>query len=252
MNKENYQRFNNNFLRIAEAFMLIKEENFSIENLYKYLDFENSEEPFYFAASYLKALIEWHRYNKNFEIDINDSKYCYKIIKYLKISKAQIQKLIKKNIEPIIGMIDINFYIQRGEFYEQFKIRKKILKNLIEHIDRNIEITEEYIRYLPKNSFFSILELCKENIQMKICLKLEANEEKELEYLFDAGLDFTYEFKIIESGIKKGLAYFFRKSIKNNIDESSNGANEIEKEINKNFPVETYKKFPELMKYIDY
>ena len=66
---------------------------------------------------------------------------------------------------------------------------------------------------------------------MKICLKLEANEEKELEYLFDAGLDFTYEFKIIEPGIKKGLAYFFRTTIKNNIDESSNGANEIEKEI---------------------
>ena len=82
--------------------------------------------------------------------------------------------------------------------------------NLIEHIDKNIRITEEYIRdYLPKNSFFIRMPLCRNNIKMKDSLKLRDDETKELEYLFDAGLDFTYELTIRKEVMKKNIKYHF-------------------------------------------
>ena len=72
------------------------------------------------------------------------------------------------------------------EFYKQFETRKKILNNLIEHCDKNIRTTQEYMRdYLPQNSIINQVVLWKENKPMKDCLMLQEEDKKDLGYLYE-------------------------------------------------------------------
>ena len=225
-----YKRYNNDFLRITDAFMIDsdddKEEeegNHYYQKVNQFLSFKNSDQCFYFAASYYKGLIEWKQYSKKFSNDWNDNDgHCKNIVKYLKKAKNQIKILIILNIEPTLKSI-LSFQKMAGNkyfkkidnyketaFYKQFETRKKILNNLIDHIDRNIRITEEYIRdYLPNNTYYNLIALWKENINMKKCLNLAEGEIKDLEYLYDAGLDFTYELKLKKHIVKKNWKYYF-------------------------------------------
>ena len=222
MSLPRYLRFNNDFLRITDAFNFEDGENLSYEELFKYLNFKDCDKCFYFAASYLKGLVEWSRYNDRFLANYNESVHCEKIIEHLKVAKTQLKQLIQINIEPTLKSVIMfqkfsgtKYYrkiegYQETAFYKQFETRKKILMNLIEHIDKNIKITEEYIRdYLPKNTFITYISLCKENIKMKESLQLRDDETKELEYLFDAGLDFTYKLTIRKPVLRKNKKYYF-------------------------------------------
>ena len=214
-----YKRYNNDFLRIVDS---MEVKSASYKELYNYLIFKNCKECFYFAASYIKSYIEWCQYSDKFKDDYKDkSKHCEKIIEYLKLAKEQVKKLVEINIEPtlksvaIYGKMSGNKYFKKIDnynetaFYKQFETRKKILNNLIEHFDKNINITEEYIRdYLPNNSSSMRIELRKENIKMSTCLKLEDNEVKDLDYLRDAGFEFTYELKITKPIRKKNILYY--------------------------------------------
>ena len=219
-----YKRFNNNILRITDAFIFDEDddERIPFQQIYQYLSFENCDQCFYFAASYLKALVQWDLYNENFDIDYNDqSGHCKNIVKHLKKAKNQIKILILINIEPtlksVLGISKItgNKYFKKiedyrqTEFYKQFETRKKILNNLIEHIDKNIKVTEEYIKdYLPNNSNNNLIKLCKENVSMKKCLHLEESETKDLEYLYDAGFEVAYELKLKKTIWRKNLKYY--------------------------------------------
>ena len=228
MSLPRYLRFNNDFLRITDAFNFDDDEELSFNELYKYLNFKDCDKCFYFAASYLKGLVEWSRYNTLFHENglipdkQKESIHCKKIIEHLKMAKAQLKRLIEINIEPTLKSVIIyqkfsgtKYFkeiegFQKTAFYKQFETRKKILMNLIEHIDKNIRTTEEYIRdYLPKMELLSRVELCQENVKMKKCLNLRDDETKELEYLFDAGLDFTYELTIRRPVLKKNKKYYF-------------------------------------------
>ena len=221
MSLPRYLRFNNDFLRITDAFNHDDNEDISYEELFKYLVFENCDKCFYFAASYLKALVEWSRYEKRFLEDYNDSQYCIKIIQHLFLAKKQIKELISLNIEPTLKSVeefnklsntkyfgDIKNY-RDTEFYKQFETRKKILNNLIEHCDKNIRTTQEYMRdYLPQNSIINQVVLWKENKPMKDCLMLQEEDKKDLGYLYDAGFEFTYELSIRKPVLRKSGKYY--------------------------------------------
>ena len=154
----------------------------------------------------MRAFFEWKKYHSNFKDDWNDAKYCKRIIVYLTQAKSQIKKLLKTNIEPSLTsfyaleqMSEISKYFkekknyQDTEFYKQFATRKKILNNLILHIEKNIAVTEEYINdYLPNNTFYSKIALCKEYVKMKDSLNLKEDEVQDLDYLYDAGLEKTF------------------------------------------------------------
>ena len=217
-----FKRFNNDFLRITDAYNLEDNEEIIYEELFKYLDFKDSDKCFYFAASYLKGLVEWSRYNEIFIHDMRNEEYCLKIIEHLKLAKKQIKDLILVNIEPTLRSVEsfhkmsntkyfgeIQNYRETA-FYKQFETRKKILNNLIEHCDKNIRTTEEYIRdYLPKNNLLHIVKLCQEIKPMKDCLMLQEGDKKDLEYLFDAGFEFTYELSIKKPVLRKSGKYYF-------------------------------------------
>ena len=221
MSLPRYLRFNNDFLRITDAFNHDDNEDISYEELFKYLVFENCDKCFYFAASYLKTLVEWSRYEKRFLEDYNDSQYCIKIIQHLFLAKKQIKELISLNIEPTLKSVeefnklsntkyfgDIKNY-RDTEFYKQFETRKKILNNLIEHCDKNIRTTQEYMRdYLPQNSIINQVVLWKENKPMKDCLMLQEEDKKDLGYLYDAGFEFTYELSIRKPVLRKSGKYY--------------------------------------------
>ena len=214
-----YKRYNNDFLRITDV---LKIKTDSYKEYYNFLNFKNCEECFYFAASYIKSFLECCQYNGKFKDDYKDkSKHCQNIIKYLKLAKKQVEKLIEINIEPTLrsvvnfGKITGNKYFKKidnynqTEFYKQFETRKKILNNLIQHFDKNIYVTEEYIRdYLPKNSSSVRVELRKEIIKMNKCLMLEDNEVKDLDYLRDAGFEFTYELTIKKPIHRRNILYY--------------------------------------------
>ena len=217
-----YERFNNDFLRITDAFNTDENEEVSYEELYKYLIFENCEKCFYFSASYLKALVEFFRYEDNFENNFQDNSHCLKIIEYLKLAKKQVKILNQVNIQPTLKSVEMykkmtgnNYFEEMNNyydtaFYKQFKNREKILNNLTQHFENNIKVTEEYIRdYLPKNTFLALTYLCKENVKMQECLGLDNSEAKELDYLRDAGLDFTYVLKIKKPVRTKNNKYYF-------------------------------------------
>ena len=215
-----YKMYNNDFLRIADAMEVSNSESY--KELYNYLNFKNCDLCFYFAASYIKSYLEWCQYSDKFKNDYKDeSKHCEKIIEYLKIAKKQVKQLIEINIEPTLksvvmfGKMTGNKYFKKienyneTEFYKQFETRKKILNNLIEHFDKNINVTEEYIRdFLPKNSSSVRIELRKENIKMSKCLMLEDNEIRDLDYLRDAGFEFTYELTIKKPIRRKNILYY--------------------------------------------
>ena len=125
------------------------------------------------------------------------------------MAQKQLKILILLNIEPTLKSILIyqkisgNKYFKKIDdysetaFYKQFETRKKILNNLIEHIDRNIKVTKDYIKnYLPYNIYYNLIELHTENVPIKKCLKLKDEEVKDLEYLYDASFDFTFELSI--------------------------------------------------------
>ena len=216
-----YKRFNNDFLRITDAFNLEENEIIVYNELFKYLDFKDSDKCFYFAASYLKALVEWSRYDERFNVDYNNNEYCLKIIDHLELAKKQIKELILLNIEPTLRSVEgfhkmsntkyfgeLQDYKQTA-FYKQFETRKKILNNLIEHCDKNIRITQEYIDdYLPKNNFLYRVRLYQETKPMKDCLMLNEGDKKDLEYLYDAGMEFTYELSIRKPVLRKSGKYY--------------------------------------------
>ena len=217
-----YERFNNDFLRITDAFNFEKDEDVKMEELFKFLIFKDCEKCFYFSASYLKSVVEWEIYNEEFKDNLNNPFHCLKIIIYLSLTKIQIKKLIKINIEPTLRSIRAYHLVSKTKyfkenknyqdtaFYKQFETRKKILNNLIENCDKNIRTTQEYIRdFLPKNSKNDFARLYQEIKPMKECLMLQDEEQKELIYLNDAGLDFTYELSIRKPVLKKSKKYIF-------------------------------------------
>ena len=58
-------------------------------------------------------------------------------------------------------------------------------------------MTKDYIKnYLPYNIYYNLIELHTENVPIKKCLKLKDEEVKDLEYLYDASFDFTFELSI--------------------------------------------------------
>ena len=206
-----YKRFNNDFLRITDAFIKDDdEEKLPFQEIIEFLSFENCDQCFYFAASYLKAYVEWQLFKDNFLNDYNDkSGHCKEMINHFEMAQKQLKILILLNIEPTLKSILIyqkisgNKYFKKIDdysktaFYKQFETRKKILNNLIEHIDRNIKVTKDYIRnYLPYNIYYNLIELHTENVPIKKCLKLKDEEVKDLEYLYDASFDFTFELSI--------------------------------------------------------
>ena len=216
-----YQRFNNYILRISDALTLDENEEFSPLEADKFLNFNNCHECFYFAASYLKALVEWYRYYEKFYNNYNDSEHCIKIIEHLKLAKKQLKTLIKINIEPSLRSIKMykklisnkNFKEKNNyketSLYKKFETRKKILNNLIEHIDKNINTTSEYIKdYLPTNTIFNYTLLSKEPIRLKDCLLLEEDETKDLEYLYDSGFEFAFVLIIKKPIMIKNTKYY--------------------------------------------
>ena len=124
-----------------------------------YLNFENNSQCFYFASSYYNARIAYEKHKSQFESNINDPKYCNFIVKYLKKTKKKLKKLIEINIEPVLkSFVDwekiskLDKLLQGTEdnssansFITQFENRKLIVKKLIEIIEDNINIVNEYI-----------------------------------------------------------------------------------------------------------
>jgi len=155
--------------------------------------------------------VENPKHKSQFESNINDPKYCNLIVKYLKKTKKKLKKLIEINIEPVLkSFVDwekiskLDKLLQGTEdnssansFITQFENRKLIVKKLIEIIEDNINIVNEYInKYLPKNKigYEVILEVEDNEIEKSLNLgekyKLDINE-----YIKDAGL--IYSFKLM-------------------------------------------------------
>ena len=212
--------FNNNFLGIYHG--INKYKKFEQE-LKLYLNFDNNSQCFYFASSYYNARIAYEKHKSQFESNINDPKYCNLIVKYLKKTKKKLKKLIEINIEPVLkSFVDwekiskLDKLLQGTEdnssansFITQFENRKLIVKKLIEIIEDNINIVNEYInKYLPKNKigYEVILEVEDNEIEKSLNLgekyKLDINE-----YIKDAGLIYSFKFIIKKKIIKSGFIY---------------------------------------------
>ena len=218
-----YERFENDFLRIDDG--INKYENFEPE-LEKYFNFKNNSQCFYFASSYYKAIISHNKYKSKFNEDIKNDTFCKEILKNLKKTKFKLTKLIEINIDPILkSFLDwekiskIDELIQISDNYKndsdksfitQFENRKKIVKNLIEIVDQNISIVQEYIeKYLPKNKKGHEVVLEVETIEIKKSLDLDENYEIDInEYLIDSGLKFTFKFKIMRKIYRRGFKYW--------------------------------------------
>ena len=220
-----YERFNNYFLRISEG--LNRYNNFN-PKLEKYFNFENNGECFYFTVSYYKAFIEHKKYIDFIDEDvknIKDDRYCKKIIENFKKAYEQIQDLKEINIEPTlksfvdwdaVSTID-KFFIQDkskknyedSDFYKQFENRKSLLDKLGNHINTNIETTEEYIKkYLPKNKKSKIIILDRENFPINKLLSLDKEEENNLDYLYDSGFYQVYKLIIKKPVIRRNFKFW--------------------------------------------
>ena len=218
-----YERFENDFLRIDDG--INKYENFEPE-LEKYFNFKNNSQCFYFASSYYKAIISHNKYKSKFNEDIKNDIFCKEILKNLKKTKYKLTKLIEINIDPILKSFPdwekiskIDELIQISDNYKndsdksfitQFENRKKIVKNLIEIVDQNISIVQEYIeKYLPKNKKGHEVVLEVESIDIKKSLDLDEKYEIDInEYLIDSGLKFTFKFKIMRKIYRRGFKYW--------------------------------------------
>ena len=223
MELPNYEIFKNDFLRIEDG--INKYENFQPESE-KYFNFKNDSQCFYFASSYYKAIISHNKYKSKFNEDIKNNIFCKEILKNLEKTKFKLIKLIEINIDPILkSFVDwekiskMDELIQISDNYKnssdegfkiQFKNRKKIVKNLIEIVEQNINIVKEYIKkYLPKNKkgHEAILEV--ESIEIKKSLDLGEKYDIDInEYLIDSGLKFSFEFKIKKKIYRRGFKYW--------------------------------------------
>ena len=162
-----YKRFNNNFLRISEGVRVKNRSN--DEGLNNYLDFEGNEDCFYFSVFYYKAIIEHSNYLR-IRVDEDpdeDIKYCEKIIHYFKKTKEKLNLLIEVNIDPVLKSFqdweqlsklekffkfDTENSYHEKNFYKQFLFRKNLIIKLKDHIDRNIDVINQFIQIFAKKN----------------------------------------------------------------------------------------------------
>ena len=162
-----YKRFNNNFLRISEGVRVKHRSN--DEGLNNYLDFEGNEDCFYFSVFYYKAIIEHSNYLR-IRVDEDpdeDIKYCEKIIHYFKKTKEKLNLLIEVNIDPVLKSFqdweqlsklekffkfDTENSYHEKNFYKQFLFRKNLIIKLKDHIDRNIDVINQFIQIFAKKN----------------------------------------------------------------------------------------------------
>ena len=223
MENQRPEKFKNNFLRIIDG--VNQYDNFSYE-LKDFFNFRNNSQCFYFASSYYSARIEYENHKKQFPNNITNEYFCKEIIKYLKETKNKLYKLIEINIEPILkSFIDwekiskIDNLLQIPEnflnnndksFITQFENRKIIVKKLIEIVEQNINIVQEYIdKYLPKNrkGWEAILEVEDKNIN-NLFEKDEQYQNDIKDYLADAGLLHTFKFYIRKKVFRRNFKYW--------------------------------------------
>ena len=223
MENQRPEKFKNNFLRIIDG--VNQHDNFSSE-LKNFFNFRNNSQCFYFASSYYSARIEYENHKRQFQKNINDDYFCKEIVKYLKETKNKLNKLIEINIDPILksfidwekilkidNLLQIpKNYICNTEkgFSTQFENRKIIVKKLIEIVDQNISIVQEYIdKYLPSNrkGWEALLEVEDKNIYF-----LFENDEKYKndikDYIADAGLLHTFKFYIRKKIFRRNFKYW--------------------------------------------
>ena len=222
--KNNYKKFKNNFLRILNG--VNDHENFDVE-LRNYFNFKDNSQCFYFASSYYNAIISFKLHEKNFKKDINNKSFCEEIVRNLKETKQKLVKLIEINIEPILKSFDdwkkiskidellqisdARFNESDGSFISQFRNRKILLKELIEIVEDNIKVVQDYIdKYLPTNIKGLEAELIVEKKDIKESFELGKEYQNDIsDYLSDAGLLYTFKFIIKKKIFRRNIKYFF-------------------------------------------
>ena len=223
---QRYEKFKNNFLRILDA-INIYDDFSNIPELEKFFKFENDSQCFYFASSYYMARVAFEKHKKQFKENINRDDFCKEIVKYLKETKNKLNKLIEINIEPTLKsfidwekITEVDKMLQSGNFINisdksfktQFTNRKIIINNLIQLVEQNITVVQEYIdKYLPTNikGWEAVLEVEKENDLVKSLRLSDEYKNDVKDYLGDAGLIYTFKFIIKKKVMKRNLLNFF-------------------------------------------
>ena len=173
-------------MRILDA-INIYDDFSNIPELEKFFKFENDSQCFYFASSYYMARVAFEKHKKQFKENINRDDFCKEIVKYLKETKNKLNKLIEIN-------------------------RKIIINNLIQLVEQNITVVQEYIdKYLPTNikGWEAVLEVEKENDLVKSLRLSDEYKNDVKDYLGDAGLIYTFKFIIKKKVMKRNLLNFF-------------------------------------------
>lgn len=223
--KKGYEKFNNPFLKISEGLRIYK--NFEPE-LNNYLDVDIKMKRFFFTFPYIKAIVlivNQKKYNEEF---FNNA------LLYLNEAKKDIELLSEKSINPILSSfsqwddvinnfkvvinedmpnninekeedIDEQKNFENDDLYKQYNNIKKILIKIYKKINENINFIEKNRSFLKKNENFYI-HITKKDLTDG--LDLEYEEQKELDFFYDASFYNVFEFSLMFN-IEK-IGFFFK------------------------------------------
>ncbi len=237
-NKNDYEKFKNPFLKILEG--IRKYPNFEIE-LNNYLENDIKIKQFFFTIPYFKAIVLIVNHDKNKSYD---NEFFENVLQNLNEAMEGIEDLLNKSIKPtlysfsqwnkIINCLKIeineklinNIYenednekkinenednekkmSENEDLYNQYKniqnVFEKIKKKIAQNINFIMDFRTNYTN--NKNKFIDITKK-----ELTYGLKLESEEEKELEFFNNICFLYVFEFlpkSIKEFGIFQKLPY---------------------------------------------
>ena len=212
------QKFENKFYQMAEG--IHNNRNYK-SNIMDYFMFSVDEKnkKFYFAQTYIKAII---KIVNTRSIDYNDE-FFSDVLRNLGETKNRIKLLIKECIDPILNSFRVweqftnnlikfgeiekfmednpfeNPNFEKTELFEQYSNIKKICNKIIDHIEENEIFIENYKIYYKNDENFSIFVTEK---LIEDGLSLDEKEIKEKDFFIDSTFRYVYKFWLKKKEIK--------------------------------------------------